>query len=99
MTPECIESSLDLLESLDKRVGISLVAVDECHCVSQWGNDFRPSYRNIGKMLRKKLSDVPFIALTATATPAVRRDIILSLDLYQPIVTVTSFDRYPNSNI
>lgn len=94
LTPECLESSLGLLEQINKKVGIDLVAVDECHCVSQWGSDFRPSYRMIGKLLRNALSNTPFIALTATATPAVRKDIIKSLELIDPIVTVTSFDRF-----
>ena len=92
ITPEYIDSSPDLLEALNEKIGISLLAIDECHCVSQWGNDFRPSYRRIGN-LRRKLKNTPVIALTATATPAVRRDILLSLNLTNPIVTVTSFDR------
>jgi Werner syndrome ATP-dependent helicase len=86
---------MNLLVSLNEKFGIDLVAVDECHCVSQWGNDFRPSYRIIGSLLRDKLPRTPFVALTATATPAVRRDIIKSLRLVDPLVTVTSFDR-PN---
>lgn len=94
MAPESIESNINLLESLARTVGICLVAVDECHCVSQWGNDFRPSYRQIGE-LRARLSDIPFLALTATATPFVRRDICQSLALHNPLQTVTSFDR-PN---
>ena len=95
LTPECLESSVSMLESLNKKVGIDLVAIDECHCVSQWGNDFRSSYRSIGRLLREKLAQTPFIALTATATPIVRRDIVKSLQLVNPLVTVTSFDR-PN---
>lgn len=59
----------------------------------KWGNDFRPSYRTIGQ-LRSKMPNIPFLALTATATPAVRQDIINSLKLKSPIVTVSSFDRY-----
>lgn len=94
ITPEYINTSPDLLITIDQKVGINLLAIDECHCVSQWGNDFRPAYRKIGK-LRKQLKSTPVIALTATATPSVRRDILLSLNLNNPIVTVTSFDR-PN---
>lgn len=94
LAPESIDSNIDLLVSLSKTVGICLVAVDECHCVSQWGNDFRPSYREIGQ-LRNRLSSIPFLALTATATPFVRRDICQSLFLRNPLQTVTSFDR-PN---
>lgn len=65
-----------------------------CHCVSQWGNDFRPTYRSIGQ-IRTRLSSIPFLALTATATPMVRRDVCKSLQLRNPLQTVTSFDR-PN---
>lgn len=92
LAPESLESNLELLERLAKTVGVCLVAVDECHCVSQWGNDFRPSYRGIGR-LRERLPDVPFLALTATATPFVRSDICQSLTLKNPLKTVTSFDR------
>lgn len=94
LAPESLETNMDLLESLAKSVGICLVAVDECHCVSQWGNDFRPSYRQIGQ-LRNRLASIPFLALTATATPVVRRDICQSLRLRNPLQTITSFDR-PN---
>ena len=92
MTPELIETDTDLLVKIDKQIGISLVAIDECHCVSQWGNDFRPAYRKLGN-LRQYLKSTPFIALTATATPEVRKDILKSLHLNDPITTVTSFDR------
>ena len=83
-----------MLEKLNEEVGICLLAVDECHLVSQWGNDFRPSYRKIGELLRDKLPNIPFMALTATATPNVRIDIIKSLKLKNPLVTITSFDRF-----
>lgn len=92
ITPEYIDSSPELLEQINNKIGISLIAIDECHCVSQWGNDFRPAYRRIGN-LRKILKNTPFIALTATATPSVRQDILYSLNLFNPIMTVTSFDR------
>jgi superfamily II DNA helicase RecQ len=93
MTPELIETDRDFLIEIDKKVGIKLVAIDECHCVSQWGIDFRPAYRGLGK-LRETLRSTPFIALTATATPAVRKDVVKSLKLINPIITVTSFDRF-----
>ena len=93
ITPEYLEAFTDTLVKLNEKNGISLVAIDECHCVSQWGNDFRPSYRKIGTYLREKLKNVPFMGLTATATPNVRNDIRNNLKLRNPLVTVTSFDR------
>lgn len=72
---------------------VRLLAVDEAHCISEWGHDFRPSYRRIG-VLRSGLR-CPTLALTATATPAVRKDIIASLALARPLKVVRSFDR-PN---
>ncbi len=72
---------------------VRLLAVDEAHCISQWGHDFRPSYRRIGQ-LGRRLS-CPVLALTATATPEVRDDIVGSLALRDPVRVVRSFDR-PN---
>src|SRR3989344_6031766 len=63
-----------------RRLPVSLIAVDEAHCISEWGHDFRPDYRNL-IALRNDWPDVPFIALTATATELVRRDIIKQLAL------------------
>lgn len=71
---------------------VSLIAVDEAHCISEWGHDFRPDYRNLGD-LRRSLPRVPFIALTATATERVRRDIATQLDLNEPQIFIASFDR------
>ena len=71
---------------------VSLIAVDEAHCISEWGHDFRPDYRTLGD-LRCSLPRVPFIALTATATERVRRDIITQLDLNEPQIFIASFDR------
>ncbi len=73
---------------------ISLFAIDEAHCISQWGHDFRPDYRNL-RTLRETFPRVPIIALTATATPRVREDIIKQLALREPSVHVSSFNR-PN---
>lgn len=73
---------------------VSLLAVDEAHCISEWGHDFRPHYRRLGA-LRSRLGTPPTIALTATATPETRDDICGVLGLRQPVVVVTSFDR-PN---
>ncbi len=71
---------------------VNLFAIDEAHCISSWGHDFRPDYRNL-KMLRQQFSDVPIIALTATATEKVKDDIITELSLVEPNVFVSSFDR------
>ncbi len=76
------------------RLGPSLLAVDEAHCISEWGHDFRPDYARIG-LARKRLGMPPCIALTATATDLVRRDIADQLDLREPAQFVTGFDR-PN---
>ncbi|MEO7041214.1 MAG: ATP-dependent DNA helicase RecQ [Gemmatimonadaceae bacterium] len=74
------------------RTRVSLLAIDEAHCISQWGHDFRPSYLRM-RSVREALGDPPTIALTATATPAVRRDIAHQLGLRDPKVVVTGFDR------
>jgi len=73
---------------------INLIAIDEAHCISEWGHDFRPDYRNL-KMLRQKYPNVPVIALTATATEKVRHDIISQLNLQNTKVFITGFNR-PN---
>ncbi|MFA6474844.1 MAG: RecQ family ATP-dependent DNA helicase [Patescibacteria group bacterium] len=73
---------------------ISLIAIDEAHCISEWGHDFRPEYRNL-KKLRGDFADVPIIALTATATETVRADILKQLNLHEPKVFISSFNR-PN---
>ena len=79
---------LRFLQSLD----LSLIAIDEAHCISEWGHQFRPDYRNL-RQLRQAFPSVPVVALTATATERVRQDIIDQLDLQQARVFLSSFNR------
>jgi ATP-dependent DNA helicase RecQ len=74
---------------------ISFFAVDEAHCISEWGHDFRPEYRRLREMMIQINPDIPMIALTATATPKVQSDIIKNLDLRDPKIFISSFNR-PN---
>jgi len=84
------EGFLDFLETME----VSAIAIDEAHCVSQWGHDFRPEYRQL-RQLRQRFPQVPMMALTATATERVRQDIQEQLDLREPIIHISSFNR-PN---
>ncbi len=92
VAPESLikEEYLDFL----KEVKISFVAIDEAHCISEWGHDFRPEYRNL-KLIIDKIADVPVIALTATATPKVQDDIQKTLGMSNALVFKESFNR-PN---
>ncbi len=83
---------LDFLDRVRAEVGLGAIAIDEAHCVSEWGHDFRPEYRQLYQ-LRQRYPDIPTIALTATATDRVRQDIIQQLHLRQPKVHVASFNR------
>jgi len=74
---------------------LSFFAVDEAHCISEWGHDFRPEYRRLREMMTQINPDIPVIALTATATPKVQSDIIKNLDLKEPAIFISSFNR-PN---
>lgn len=74
---------------------LSFFAVDEAHCISEWGHDFRPEYRRLREMMNQINPDIPVIALTATATPKVQSDIIKNLDLHNPNIFISSFNR-PN---
>ncbi len=88
------ERFLPFLDLLNYKVGIHSFAIDEAHCVSEWGHDFRPDYRQL-KILRDRYPDIPMMALTATATDRVRQDIIQQLALKKGLVHVASFNR-PN---
>ncbi len=91
VAPERLRNSrfLDAISS----VNINLLAIDEAHCISEWGHDFRPDYSRLGRFRERYLKDVQTIALTATATPMVRDDISAILRLKTPQVFVTGFAR------
>lgn len=104
----CIEGRLKLLyispekllaekDYLLRDMHISLFAIDEAHCISQWGHDFRPEYARMG-FLRTQFPNIPMIALTATADKITREDIVRQLQLKQPEIFISSFDR-PNLSL
>lgn len=76
-----------------KQVNLSFVAVDEAHCISEWGHDFRPEYRRIRAMLDSIGGDIPVVALTATATPKVQSDIVKNLNMTDHNTFISSFNR------
>ena len=86
--------SLAQLEFILKDIKINLFAIDEAHCISVWGHDFRPAYKELGR-LKNQFSETPFIALTATADRATRRDILTQLNIAEAKTFISSFDR-PN---
>ena len=96
VSPERLMSAgfFGLLERLIQTVGVSGFAIDEAHCVSEWGHDFRPEYRQLS-VLREKFSQIEVMGLTATATERVRQDIVQQLRLRDPLIQVSSFNR-PN---
>jgi len=93
VAPETLtkQENLDFFSDLK----ISFFAVDEAHCISEWGHDFRPEYRRLREMMQQIDSEAPMIALTATATPKVQSDIVDNLGLRDPEVFISSFNR-PN---
>lgn len=92
LSPERLQQ--DIVKDRIRQMNVNLIAVDEAHCISQWGNDFRPSYKNI-TLLRELQPSVNVIALTASATPEVVDDIVTELDFIQPKIFKQSFSR-PN---
>ncbi|KAL1226152.1 ATP-dependent DNA helicase Q-like 4B [Cardamine amara subsp. amara] len=97
VTPEKVAKSDSLLrhlESLNSRSLLARFVIDEAHCVSQWGHDFRPDYQGLG-VLKKKFPNIPVLALTATATASVKEDVVQALGLVNCVVFRQSFNR-PN---
>ena len=92
LSPERLQQ--ELVQERIKQMNMNLIAVDEAHCISQWGNDFRPAYKNI-TLLRQLQPNVNMVALTASAKPEVVDDIIKELDFIQPKIFKQSFAR-PN---
>lgn len=90
LSPERLQT--DLFKERVKKMNVCLIAVDEAHCISQWGYDFRPPYLQIAT-LRESKPDVPFIALTASATKQVKEDIATQLHLHNPVYFQKSFAR------
>ncbi|TKY72880.1 ATP-dependent DNA helicase Q 3 [Spatholobus suberectus] len=96
VTPELIATPgfMSKLTKIYARGLLNLIAIDEAHCISSWGHDFRPSYRKLSS-LRSHLPDVPILALTATAVPKVQKDVVESLHMQNPLILKSSFNR-PN---
>jgi ATP-dependent DNA helicase RecQ len=86
------EKFSSFLDKIANNIGISTIAIDEAHCISEWGHDFRPEYRQL-KQFRQRYPQVPLLALTATATKRVQQDIVEQLGLQNPSVHLNSFNR------
>ncbi len=91
VAPESLnkQENIELLQSIH----ISFYAIDEAHCISEWGHDFRPEYRRIHPIIQNISGDIPIIALTATATPKVQQDILKNLEIQDAKIYISSFNR------
>src|SRR5512140_1061756 len=91
VAPESLtkEENIEFLKNID----ISFYAIDEAHCISEWGHDFRPEYRRLRPIIEAIGKKVPIIALTATATPKVQQDILKTLNMHDAAVYMSSFNR------
>lgn len=90
LSPERLQQ--EIVQERIRQMPVNLIAIDEAHCISQWGHDFRPAYRNIS-FLREIKPEAPVIGLTATATPAVIKDVAKQLELSDPVIHQKSFER------
>jgi RecQ family ATP-dependent DNA helicase len=97
MTPEYFINSENFIKMLVKNDTLAFIAIDEAHCVSSWGNEFRPAYTNLS-IIKTWIPEIPILALTATASIKVREDICNIIGLIDPIIIYSSFDR-PNLKI
>ena len=95
LSPERLQQ--ELVRERIRKMNVNFIAVDEAHCISQWGHDFRPAYREI-HLLKELQPGIPVIALTATATGQVKQDIITELELKNPVIILESFQR-PNIDL
>lgn len=91
LAPESLNSNK--LMSILKRIKISRIVIDEAHCISEWGHDFRPDYKRIIKVFSKNKINVQIVALTATANNETIKDIVNTLELKEPFISISSFDR------
>jgi hypothetical protein len=85
-----VAEAAKVIENCQRDLNISFVAVDEAHCISEWGHDFRPEYRKLRGMIEAINPEIPIIALTATATPKVQDDIVKNLELRDPKIFISS---------
>ena len=97
MTPEYFINSENFIKLLVKNNTLAFIAIDEAHCISSWGNEFRPAYTNLS-IIKTWIPNIPILALTATASIKIRNDICNILGLNNPVIIISSFDR-PNLKI